>query len=402
MDEPGSGDHNHPVSHRPHRPDRHHRLRELTTLFLRLGATAFGGPAAHLSLMRHEVVERRGWVTDGEYARLVALANLVPGPSSTEVAMHVGRIRAGRRGLVVAGVAFLLPAFVMITALAWIYVRYGDLPRFRATLAGIAPVVVVLVVDAVARLARTSIRTFTHAALGAVAIGASFAGVHVLAILVAAGTVAWLVWRIPQGRTGGALGLLVVGAVPAFEAVGPALAVAGPVTLGPLFLVFVEIGSVLYGSGYVLFALLEQVLVHQHHWLGQQRLLDAISAGQVTPGPLFTTATFIGYTLRGFPGAVVATVGIFLPAFAFVALTDVVVTRLRDRPGFAVVLDGVVVASLGLMAAVAVVLGRHAFIDAGTVLIGVGAAGLLWWRRLNPVWLLLGAGAVGLAFVHLG
>lgn len=376
------------------------RLREVTTLFLRLGATAFGGPAAHIVVMRHEVVERRAWMTDAEYAEVIALANLVPGPNSTEVAMHVGRRRAGAWGLVAAGVAFILPAFVLMTALAWAYAEYGTRPRFQSALTAIAPVVVVLILDAVTGLARTAVRSAPDAAVLAVAVAAAALGVHELAILAAAGGATWLVHRFRSGRAPGGTGIVL--ALGLVDAVGPPLAVAGPVALAPLFLVFLEVGSVLYGSGYVLYAFLEQILVHQHHWMTRHQLLDAITAGQLTPGPLFTTATFVGFTLRGFAGAVLATVGIFLPAFVFVGLTDPVVRRLRDRPGFAAGLRGVVAASLGLMVVVGVVLAREALTGVATVAIGLGAVGVLWWRRPNPVWLIGAAGLVGLALGRLG
>ena len=378
-----------------------HRLRELAAVFLRLGATAFGGPAAHIAVMRDEFVDRRGWVTDDEYAELIGLANLVPGPNSTEVAMHIGRVRAGRRGLVVAGVAFILPAFVLMTALAWLYTEFGALPRFRGALAAVAAVVVVLVLDAAITLARSTIRDATAVTIFAVATAAALLGLHDLAILVAAGAVAWIARRATRGRSGAATTVaLTLGGV--VEAVGPVAATVGPVALIPILLVFAQIGAILYGSGYVLYALLEQILVHQHHWITQRQLLDAIAAGQLTPGPLFTTATFIGFTLRGIPGAVVATVGIFLPAFGFVAVTDVVVRRLRGNAGFAAVVGGVVAASLGLMVAVLVALGRQAITGVGPAVIAGVALVLLWRRRPNPLWLILAAGAAGIAWPHLG
>lgn len=376
------------------------RLREVTTLFLRLGATAFGGPAAHLVVMRHEVVTRRAWLTDAEYAELVALANLVPGPNSTEVAMHVGRRRAGAGGLVAAGVAFILPAFVLMTVLAWAYAEYGTRPRFQSVLIAIAPVVVVLVLDAAVGLARTAVRTATEIAVLVVAAVGVALGAHELAILVAGGTVTWLVHRLRSGRSPG--GTVIPLGLAVLDAVGAPLAAAGPVTLAPVFLVFLEVGAVLYGSGYVLYAFLEQILVDRHHWITRGELLDAIAVGQLTPGPLFTTATFVGYGLRGFAGAVLATVGIFLPAFVFVGLTDPVVRRLRERPGFAAALRGVVAASLGLLVVVGVVLAREAFTGVVPVAIGVVAAGVLWWRRPNPVWLIGAAGLAGLALPRLG
>lgn len=370
------------------------RLRELLGYFLRLGSTAFGGPAAHIALMRHDLVERRQWLDDAEYAELIGLANLVPGPNSTEVAMHVGRIRAGTKGLILAGVAFILPAFFMMLALAWLYDRYGTRPGFRSVLAGIAPVVVVLVVQAILQLARSTLRNGSTIAIAVLALGAAVAGVHELAILVVAGALAWAGWHFGTRSTSGPTAQGAAWVAPALAAhqmgagIGPVMATAGPVMLAPLFLVFLEIGAVLYGSGYVLYAFLESALVDERQWMTHQQLLDAIAMGQLTPGPLFTTATFIGFTLRGLPGAIVATVGIFLPAFVFVAATDFVMRRLRGNPAVAAVLRGVVAASVALMVAVAGVLADGAFVDGWTVLVAVVAAVVLWWKRPNPVWLI--------------
>jgi len=384
------------------------RLREVTTYFLRLGSTAFGGPAAHIALMRHDLVERKEWLDDAAYAELIGLANLVPGPNSTEVAMHVGRLRAGGRGLVAAGVAFILPAFLMMLGLAWLYGEYGTRPGFRSVLAGIAPVVVVLIGQAILQLARTSLRSGSTVAIAVLSLVAAAVGVHELLILVVAGAVAWAGWHFGSRPTSGghSHGAAWFGSVLAAHqlgaGVGPVVATAGPVMLAPLFLVFLQIGAVLYGSGYVLYAFLETALVDQRHWMTHQQLLDAIAMGQLTPGPLFTTATFIGYSLRGLPGAIVATVGIFLPAFGFVAATDFVMRRLRGNPAVAAVLRGVVAASLALMVAVAAVLADGAFVDGWTVAVGLAAAVVLWWKRPNPVWLVAAGALAGALLPGIG
>ena len=383
------------------------RLREVVGYFLRLGSTAFGGPAAHIAVMRHDLVDRKGWLDDAEYAEMIALANLVPGPNSTEVAMHVGRRRAGTVGLVAAGVAFIAPAFLVMVALGWCYTRYGTRPEFRSVLAGIAPVVVVLIAQAILQLGRTALRGAGAIAVGVLALAGALLGVHELVLLLGAGVVTWVGWWFGTRATRGPAtsGLVLFAAAPGLRAVadlGPVWATAGPVMLTPLFLVFLQIGAVLYGSGFVLYAFLETALVTDRGWLTEQQLLDAIAMGQLTPGPLFTTATFIGYTLAGFPGAVVASVGIFLPAFVFVGATGFVVRRLRGNAGFAAVLRGVVAASLALMAAVSLILARDAFVDAGTVVIALAAAAVLWWRRPNPVWLILAGGAAGALVPGLG
>lgn len=387
--------------------DERGRVREVGAYFLRLGSTAFGGPAAHVALMRHDVVDRKRWIDDAEYAQLIGLANLVPGPNSTEVAIHVGRVRAGTKGMFAAGIAFIAPAFLLMLALAWLYDEYGTRPRFQSVLAGIAPVVVVLIVQAIVQLARTSLRSGSTIAIALLALVAAIVGIHELVILVGAGVLAWAGWyfgtRATRGPSASSVGW--VAAVPFLHelgALGPVAATAGPVMLAPLFLVFLEIGAVLYGSGYVLYALLEANLVDQRHWLTEQQLLDAVAMGQLTPGPLFTTATFIGYTLRGFPGAVVATVAIFLPSFVFVAGTDVVVRRLRDSAAFAAILRGVVAASLALMVVVAGILAGDALTDVGTVLIGIATAVVLLWRRPNPVWLILAGAVLGALVPGLG
>ena len=403
MAPPPSTDHNRRV------PTEPGRLREVTTFFLRLGTTAFGGPAAHIALMRHQVVEQRGWIDDEEYARLIGLANLVPGPNSTEVAMHVGRVRAGTKGLFAAGLAFIAPAFVMMLGLAWLYQEYGARPKFQSVLAGIAPVVVVLIVQAILQLGRSSLRDLPTVAIGLVALAAAIVGVHELVILLVAGVSALAVWRMGEARgAGGSGGGLTAAFLPVLPALhqlgelGPVVATAGPGMLAPLFLVFLQIGAVLYGSGYVLYAFLETQLVTNRHWLTEHQLLDAIAMGQLTPGPLFTTATFIGYQLRGFPGAVVATVGIFLPAFVFVAATDAVTRRLQHSAAFAAFLKGVVAGALALMVAVAGVLAKGAFVDGWTVAIGVAVAVVLLWRRVNPVWLIAAGALAGALLPGLG
>jgi chromate transporter len=378
------------------------RLGELVRLFLRIGSTAFGGPAAHIVLMRHEVVDARGWVDDREYGQLIGLANLVPGPNSTEVAMHVGRVRAGWRGLVVAGIAFILPAFLMMLGLAWLYEEYGTRPRFESALAGVAAVVVVLIVQAILVLSWSSLRSTLTIVVALVAVVAAIVRVHELAILLGAGIVTYLAWRLRDRTTPPGAGAFVLLAGSTVHDVGPVAATAGPVMLAPLFLVFLEIGAVLYGSGYVLYALLESQLVDQRHWISEQQLVDAIAMGQLTPGPVFTTATFIGYLVRGVPGAIVATVAIFLPAFVFVAATDVVVRRLRDSAAFHAFLSGVVAASIALMVWVAATLADRTYVDVGTIAIGTAAATLLVLRRPNPVWLLLGGAVAGLLIPRLG
>lgn len=362
------------------------RLRELAQLFLRLGATSFGGPAVHIAMTRDEVVHRREWMTDAEYADLIAMSNIVPGPNSTEVAIHVGRERAGWRGLIVAGACFIAPAMVIVLALAWAYERYGTTPSFEWVLYGVKPVVIALVVQALIGLGRSTLRGVLMPVVAAGALVLALLGINELVLLVAGG----LFVAIARGAFAGR-GLRALFPFPLFGL--PVL--ASSVSLASLFFTFLKIGTVLYGSGYVLFAFLRTDFVVDTGWLTEQQLLDAIAIGQATPGPLFTTATFIGYVLAGFPGAVVATVGIFLPAFVFVALTNPLLPRIRRSPTASAFLDGVVAASLALMAAVTWYLGKESLVDGWTVALALLSAFVLLKWKPNSVWLVLGGAIAG-------
>jgi chromate transporter len=379
---------------------RRSSLLQLAGLFFKLGTIAFGGPAAHIAMMEDEVVRRRRWLTREEFLDYVGATNLIPGPNSTELAIHIGHARGGWPGLLVAGACFILPATFIVGALAWAYVRFGTVPAVGGLLYGVKPVVIAVVVQALWSLGRTALKTRTLLALGVVAVLAAALGVHELLILFAAG----LVMALEGGRRRAAVkavlplsGLTASGATAAAGAAGGAavLGAASPFGLGPLFWVFFKTGAVLFGSGYVLLAFLRADLVERLGWLTERQLLDAVAAGQVTPGPVFTTATFVGYVLGGAPGALVATVGIFLPAFCFVALSGPLVPRLRRSPTAAAVLDGVNVASLALMAVVTWQLGRAALVDPLTILLAALSAILLLRFRVNSVWLVLGGAVVG-------
>jgi chromate transporter len=362
-------------------------------LFVALGATAVGGPAAHVAMMEDEVVRRRGWLTRDEFLDYVGAANLIPGPNSTELAIHIGRARAGWPGLLAAGAGFILPAAGIVGLVAWGYVTYGALPEAAGALRGAEPVVIAVVVQALWRLARSAVRSPADLALAAAAVAATAAGVHELAVLAAAAAVAVAVRRVrPPGGAGVAAAALPL-AAPA--ALFGAPAGAAPFGLWPLFGVFLKTGAVLFGSGYVLLAFLRADLVERLGWLTERQLLDAIAVGQVTPGPVFTTATFVGYLLGGPAGAAVATAGIFLPAFAFVAASGPLVPRLRRSAAAGAALDGVNLASLALMAAVAWRLGRGALADPVAVVVAAAAALLLARGRVNSAWLVLGGAAVG-------
>jgi chromate transporter len=370
-------------------------LGALARLFLKLGATAFGGPAAHIAMMEDEVVRRRGWLTQAQFLDLLGATNLIPGPNSTELAIHVGRMRAGWPGLVVAGVCFIAPAAAIATACAWIYVHFGRLPEIAGVLYGVKPVVIAVIVQALWRLGRVALR---GPGLTTLAIGAACAnalGVDELAVLGAAALVAAGVHgarnRAPSTLSGvAATGVL----APMLSTT--ALGATSAVGIWPLFAFFLKVGSVLFGSGYVLVAFLRGGLVHDRAWLTESQLLDAVAIGQVTPGPLFTTATFIGYLLAGGPGAVAATLGIFLPAFFFVAISGPLIPRLRSSPLAGAVLDAVNAASLALMAVVTAQLAATGVVDGWTLALAVISAVCLLAFRVNASWLMLGGAIVGL------
>lgn len=371
------------------------RLKQLARLFLRLGTTAFGGPAAHIAMMRDEVVKRRGWLTEPEFVDLLGAVNLIPGPNSTELAIHIGHRRAGWPGLLVAGACFIVPSTLIVTAAAWAYVRFGALPQATGLLYGVKPVVVAIVVQALYGLARSVLKTPALAVAAAATTALSLLGVNVLALLFACGALFALerAFTLRPAATRRGVAAVLPPLVGASVSAGAA---AGAVALLPLFLTFLKAGAVLFGSGYVLLAFLRADLVQHFHWLTEAQLLDAIAVGQVTPGPVFTTATFIGYLLAGAPGAAVATVGIFLPAFVFVALSGLLLPRLRSSRIAGACLDGVNAASLGLMAAVTLELGRSALTGSFPLLLGLVCAACLFRFRLNPTWLVLGGAAAGL------
>jgi chromate transporter len=373
-------------------------LGELAWLFLKLGATSFGGPAAHIALMEHEVVRRRAWLTHPQFLDLLGATNLIPGPNSTEMAIHIGWARARWSGLLVAGACFIAPASVIVLALAWAFVRYGSRPEAVGLFYGVKPVIIAVVVQALGRLGRHALKSRMLVALAVLAVALNASGIDEVIVLFGAGFVPVALRRVrSRGRGGPAsIGLF---AVPPVACAVPANGLAGmaaPFGLLPLFLFFLKIGSVLFGSGYVLLAFLRSDLVTRWSWLTDAQLLDAVAVGQVTPGPVFTTATFIGYLLGGLPGAAVATLGIFLPAFVFVALSGPLVPRLRRSATAGAFLDGVNVAALALMAVVTWRLGRAALVDPTTIALALASGVLLIRYRLNSVWLVLAGGLIGL------
>jgi chromate transporter len=384
-----------------------HQLLEIARVFLKLGAISMGGPAAHIALMEDEFVVRRRWISRERFLDLLGATNLIPGPNSTELAIHVGHARAGWPGLLVAGVCFIAPAVAIVTACAWVYVHLGRLPAAAGVLYGVKPVVIAVVVQALWRLGRTALRGRGLMLLALSAAGANALGVDELAVLGSAALLAALVHRArdrirpaPPDAAAGVVPPPLVLSKAVLGATGAGVAGAGAtaaVGLWPLFAFFLKVGSVLFGSGYVLLAFLRGGLVHDRGWLTESQLLDAIAIGQVTPGPVFTTATFIGYLLAGAPGAAAATAGIFLPAFAFVAISGPLVPRLRRSPLAGAVLDGVNAASLALMAVVTAQLASSGIVDGLTLVLAAASAICLLGFRVSSTWFVLGGAIVGLA-----
>jgi chromate transporter len=383
---------------------RRDRLVELAKLFLKLGTIGFGGPAAHIALMEDEIVGRRRWLSHAEFLDLLGATNLIPGPNSTEMAIHIGHRRAGFPGLVVAGSCFILPAMLIVMACGWAYVRFGKLPQVQWILYAIKPVIIAVVFQALWRLGKSAVRTPLSGILAAAIIPLGLMRINELALLFGAGAIAAILQPIKRGGAKlPALGLPSWKPLLATLAPGAATtAVAAPFGLWQLFWFFLKVGSVLYGSGYVLLAFLQNGLVDRFGWMTQNQLLDAVAVGQITPGPVFTTATFIGYVLGGTPAALIATAGIFLPAFFFVAISGPLVPRIRQSPVAGAFLDGINAASLGLMAVVTLELARGALVDWLTVALAAVAALLLLFSRINSMWLIAGGAMAGLVriFFH--
>ena len=366
---------------------RDSKLGEIFGLFLRLGLTAFGGPAAHIGLMQREAVERRAWMSRERFLDLVGACNLLPGPSSTQVAMALGYSRSGWAGLAIAGACFILPASLATLALAWAYVRYGNLPQAQGILYGAKPVMVAIVAQAVWNLGHSAFRRWPLALIGMACFAAASAGAAPMVVLLAAGGLSLLAaWLRSRSLSAKAIIWLPMG-------LGAAASNTG---LASIFLVFLKLGVVVFGSGYVLLAFLKADLVDHLHWVTGPQLLDAITAGQLTPGPVFATATFLGYLLRGWSGAAVATVAIFLPSFLMAGLVGALAVRIRRSKLAGAFLDGVNAAAVALMAFVAIALGRATMVDGWTWALGMVSAALLVRFKVNATWLILSGAGLGI------
>lgn len=373
----------------PHVP-----LAEVASLFLKLGFTAFGGPAAHIAIMHDEVVTRRKWLTDEEFLDLLGATNLIPGPNSTEMAIHIGYLRAGWLGLLAGGLCFVAPATLIVLALSWLYVQYGSTPQIEWLLYGIKPVVIAIIAQALWALGKKALKSRTLAVIGTLTFALFFLKLNEILLLFAGGLIFMLIKNFKKFKGRKALLLFPFGGVAITQ-------LATSFSLPVLFLTFLKIGSVLYGSGYVLLAFLRNDFVLRLGWLTDQQLIDAVAIGQVTPGPLFTAATFIGYILGGTSGALLATLGIFLPSFIIVAISNPLIPRIRNSPWAGSLLDGVNASSLGLMAAVTFQLASSSLTDLFTATIAILSLVLLLRYKVNTTWLIAGGAIAGLVISFL-
>jgi chromate transporter len=372
-------------------------LRDVVGVMAKLGFIAFGGPAVHVAMLRDETVRRRHWISDEEFLDLFGAVSVLPGPSSTQLAIALSRRRAGWRGLVIGGICFIAPAVAIVLTLAWLYVQYGTTPTGTAVLYGVGPVVVAVVAVALRDLAKTAFKRRWLAILAAGAVAAYFVGVNILLVLLLSGLISSLVTnrrRLPLTPSVVVPFFAMLSLAPTGIARSSKQAMNNP-TLAEVFGEFLKLGTIVFGSGYVLLAFLRTDLVQHFGWLTDQQVLDAVSVGQVTPGPVFTTATFIGYLLAGVPGALLATVGIFIPSFFMVAVVERVVPRLRRSPWTGAALDGIAAAALGLMAGVTIDLGRAAINGWYTALLAVAALAVLVRWRPNAAWIVFGGAVFG-------
>ncbi len=381
--------------------EQQHRLKEIALVFLKLGTIAFGGPAAHVAMMDDEIVKKRKWLSKEKFLDLYGATNLLPGPNSTELAIHLGYERGGWLGLILAGGCFILPAMIIVMVIAAVYSRYGTLPELAGIMYGIKPVIMAIILQALIRLGQSAVKSVTTGLVGILVIVLSFLGFHEILLLAIAGIMMMVVVNHKKIiKKGTKLTMFVPLFLTTYHTPTTLLSTSKvsseqAIELSRLFLIFLKIGSVLYGSGYVLLAFLESDFVERYGILTKQQLLDSISVGQFTPGPVFTTATFIGYQLGGLGGGIVATVGIFLPAFVLVGLVNPYIPRLRSSSWFSGLLDGVNVASCGLMAVVSWKLAVAAIIDIPTVILALLSLVVVFRFKINSAWLVLGGGLLG-------
>lgn len=346
---------------------------EIFKVFAKLGIFAFGGPAAHVAMMEDEIVTKRKWMTKERFIDMYGFTSLIPGPNSTEMAILMGYHRGGMIGLIIAGLSFILPAVLIVLAFAFIYVNYGSIPVVAGLFDGVKPVILAIVLQALYRLSKSVLSSFEKGLIFVAILALSFFGFSEIPLILIGASIYFIIKKLPKNKS----------------------FVVEPMSWFLVFLVFLKIGSVLYGSGYVLLSFLETEFVLRYGAITSQTLLDAVAVGQFTPGPVFTTATFIGYVIAGFPGAIAATIGIFLPSFLLVGFVFPWFEKLRKNPILSIVLDGVNVASIALMAAVTIKLGIATIVSWQSAIIFFVSAGLLIKSKINSTWLILVGAIIG-------
>ncbi len=378
------------------------KLKEVAVLFFKLGVFAFGGPAAHIAMMEDEIVQKRKWMTREHFLDLLGITNLIPGPNSTEMAIHCGFHRAGWAGLVAAGICFIFPAVVLTGLLAHVYVTYGDLPNIEPFFYGIRPAVLAIILSAIIKLNKKAYKNWQLGVIGIIVMGLVIAGLNEVVAILGGGIIGaiWLKFSVRGKQIFSSVPL----ALPSLYKVVPVLTVipikiVSVITASKIFLVFLKIGCVLFGSGYVLIAYLEGELVEKLGWLTQTQLLDAVAMGQFTPGPVLSTATFIGYQLKGIEGALFATLGIFLPSFILVALVNPVVGHLRRSKFLSLFLDAVNKSAVGVMLAVTYQLAVNSLVDwRAIVFASISTLVVVKFKKVNVVWIVLGGSFLGYVF----
>lgn len=371
-------------------------LKDLAKLFLKLGVIGFGGPAAHIAMMQEEVVRKRKWLTEQYFLDLIGATNLIPGPNSTEMAIHIGREKAGWKGLMVAGICFILPAVFITGVFAWLYKQYGELPQVQPFVYGIKPAIIAIILGAIFPLAKKSLKSVELAAIGLLVLICSLLNFNEIYLMFGAGILALFLASIRNNKIKNANSFF----VPTVLQITSTTILSA--TNSNLFWIFLKIGSILYGSGYVLFAFLDTELVSTG-LLSRQQLIDAIAVGQFTPGPVFSSVTFIGYQINGFTGAIVSTIGIFLPSFVFVALLNPMVKKMRNSKLFSVFLDAVNVASVAIIISVCIAMAKDTITDWRTILIVILSIALTFgYRKINSAFIVLGGSLIGYVLTSIG
>ena len=368
------------------------KLKEIAIVFFKLGFIAFGGPAAHIAMMEKEIVTKRQWMDRQHFLDLVGATNLIPGPNSTEMTMHCGHERAGWKGLFLAGISFIIPAVVLTGLLAYLYVEYGKVPAIEPFLVGIKPAVIAIIFGAILKLGKKALKNWQLGIIGVLVIAASFLGLNEITAILGAGVVGLIWFGVVKNDDKSVLKSF----VPMILLNGGVMATAQAISTTKLFLVFLKIGAVLFGSGYVLIAYLDGELVDTLGWLTDQELLDAVAIGQFTPGPVLSTATFIGYQIDGLSGAIAATAGIFLPSFLFVLLLNPIVPKLRKSSLAAGFLDAVNIGAVGIMIAVTITLCQNILVDwRAWVIIALSTLVTFTFKKLSSIWIVLGGSLIG-------